>query len=583
MSEALRIEGLVVETPAGGTIVDELDLTVGRREIVALVGESGSGKTTCGLAALAWGRDGARIAAGRVEVAGRDVLALPETELRAVRGRHVSYVPQNPGTALNPAMRVGDHLRELLRAHRLPGGDELVAAALERVALPGDRAFRRRYPHQLSGGQQQRVAIALALACGPAVTVMDEPTTGLDVVTQASVLDEVARLREQEGLAVLYITHDLAAVAGIADRIAVMYAGRIVEDGPAGEVLARPRHPYTRGLVASVPDHRAPRRLRGIAGAVSAIGERPAGCAFAPRCELASDACVAAPPPVQLTGGHRVRCIRADATPPPAHEPRVERLPAAGAPMLEVRDLRVAFGGGRFVAVDDVGFGVQRGECVALVGESGSGKTTTARCVAGLQRPDAGAIVLDGEPLGPLARDRTQAQRQRLQIVFQNPYESLNPRASVLEAVARPLRELRGSSRAEAERAAQTMLERVRLPQRLAQSRPAELSGGELQRVAIARGLVVEPELLLCDEITSALDVSVQAAVLDLLGELRTELGLTLLFITHDLGVVSAIADRVLVLQGGRVVEQGAVDQVVGAPAQPYTRTLVAAAPSLTP
>ncbi|MDO8188504.1 ABC transporter ATP-binding protein [Conexibacter sp. JD483] len=583
---ALEIAGLVVRAPGGAAIVEQVELTVRGAEIVALVGESGSGKTTCGLAALGFARDGARIDGGSVRVAGRELLGLGERELRGVRGRHVSYVPQNPGSALNPAMRVGDHLRELLRAHGRAGDDAVVQAALERVHLPGERAFRRRWPHQLSGGQQQRLAIALALACEPAVAVMDEPTTGLDVVTQARILDEVRRLRDASGLGVLYISHDLAAVASIADRIAVMYAGRVVEQGPAAELLARPCHPYTRGLLASLPDHREPRRLRGIGGAVAALDARPAGCAFAPRCPLASDACRAQAPPLTSPAADRaVRCFHAAQTPPPAFEPLPQRAAADGAALLAVRDLRVSFGGGDVVAADDVGFALARGECLALVGESGSGKTTIARCVAGLQRPDGGEIALAGEPLAGFARGRTREQRRRLQIVFQNPYQSLNPRETAIEAVARPLRELgrdhAAGGRAASLRAAEQMLERVQLPRRLAHSRPAALSGGELQRVAIARALVVEPELLLCDEITSALDVSVQAAVLELLGGLRDELGLTLLFITHDLGVVAAIADRVLVLQRGSVVETGPVGQVVRAPAQPYTQELVAAAPSL--
>ncbi len=582
---ALEIAGLVVRAPGGAAIVEQVELTVRGAEIVALVGESGSGKTTCGLAALGFARDGARIDGGSVRVAGRELLGLGERELRGVRGRHVSYVPQNLGSALNPAMRVGDHLRELLRAHARPSDDAVVQSALERVHLPGERAFRRRWPHQLSGGQQQRLAIALALACEPAVAVMDEPTTGLDVVTQARILDEVRRLRDEAGLGVLYISHDLAAVASIADRIAVMYAGRVVEQGPAAELLARPFHPYTRGLLASLPDHREPRRLHGIRGAVAALGERPAGCAFAPRCTLATDECrAAAPPQTSPATGRAVRCFHAAQTAPPALEPLPRRPAADGAPLLTVRDLRVSFGG-EVVAADDVGFAITRGECLALVGESGSGKTTIARCVAGLQRPDGGEIALAGEPLAGLARGRSREQRRRLQIVFQNPYQSLNPRETAVEAVARPLRELGGDhaagGRAASLRAAEQMLERVHLPRRLAQSRPAALSGGELQRVAIARSLVVGPELLLCDEITSALDVSVQAAVLELLGELRDELGLTLLFITHDLGVVAAIADRVLVLQAGGVVEQGEVRQVVQAPAAPYTQRLVAAAPSL--
>ena len=412
---------------------------------------------------------------------------------------------------------------------------------------------------------------------------MDEPTTGLDVVTQALILEEVDRLRRDGGLAVLYVSHDLAVVASIADRLAVMYAGSLVEEGPAADVLRRPSHPYTRGLIASIPDHAAPRRMKGIPGVSVGIGERPVGCTFAPRCAQRVARCeTEMPAPVDVESGHRVRCFEWQLTPALSFEEPLDlRVRHETERVLEVESLRAEYGGRTTttVAVDDVSFALSRGECVALVGESGSGKTTIARCVVGLHPPAAGRIVFRGEPLGPLAKDRPRESRRCIQIVFQNPYESLNPRHRVRDAIARPARVLRGISRQEAEADVTELLERVRLPAALANRFPDELSGGERQRVAIARALVARPDLVVCDEITSALDVSVQAAVLDLLAELRAELGLSLLFISHDLGVVASVADRVLVLDQGRVCEEGPVSSVVADPQNPYTRELLASAP----
>ncbi len=457
-------------------------------------------------------------------------------------------------------------------------------AALQRVGLPAETMFARRYPHQLSGGQQQRVTIASALVCEPVAVVMDEPTTGLDVVTQARILEEVDRLRVESGLGVVYVSHDLAVVASIADRIAVMYAGRIVEDGPTAELLARPRHPYTRGLIASIPDHVAPRRIRGIPGVAVGVGERPAGCAFAPRCAQRVELCDRELPALDDAGDrHEVRCFEWRATPRIELEPLVATRAEAEAagPLLEVEGLGAAHSSRHetVVAADDVSFVLAAGECLALVGESGSGKTTIARCVAGLHEPSAGRIVFDGEPLAARARARPREARRRIQIVFQNPTDSLNPRRRIADEIARPARVLRGLSRAEARAEVTGLLERVRLPARLAGRFPGELSGGERQRVAIARALAAKPDLLICDEITSALDVSVQAAVLDLLSELRAELGLALLFISHDLGVVASVADRVLVLDRGAVCEQGRVAQVLAKPERDYTRRLLDAAP----
>jgi peptide/nickel transport system ATP-binding protein len=583
----LRVDGLRVELDSGEAIVEDVSLELRAGEVLGLVGESGSGKTTTAVALLGFARRGARIAGGAVEVDGKALTGRDERIVRALRGRLISYVAQDPGVALNPSLRVEDLIGDMVNAHGTKaGGKSAVVGALASVHLPSDRGFARRFPHQLSGGQQQRVAIATALVCEPRVVVLDEPTTGLDVVTQARILAEVDRLRRERGVAVVYVSHDLAVVASIADRIAVVYGGRMVEEAPTAVLLARPRHPYTRGLLSSVPDLSQPRLIESIPGVAVGVGEHPEGCAFAPRCLQRTDerSLVEMPPLEDVGGGQRVRCFEWRRTPPLAANelaapPSVER----DAPLLVVEGLRAEHGGrlDPVVAAHDVSFTVAAGECVAIVGESGSGKTTIARCVAGLHPPADGRVLLDDVPLAPRAAKRSREARRRIQIVFQNPNDSLNPRHRVGDAIARPATILRDLRPREARAEAARLLERVRLPARLADRYPGELSGGERQRVAIARALVAHPDLIVCDEITSALDVSVQAAVLELLAELRAELRLALLFITHDLGVVASVADRVLVLENGVVCEHGPVSSLLRAPEHEYTRRLVAAAPRL--
>ena len=588
MSEpALSVRDLRVELESGAPVVDELTLSVAPGQIVGLVGESGSGKTTAALALLGYARPGVRIVGGTVEVAGRRVDGSDERTARRLRGSLVSYVPQDPGQALNPALRIRAAIEDMLDEHagHRPAG-ATVERSLESVHLPSSPEFRSRFPHQLSGGQQQRVSIALALACEPPVVVLDEPTTGLDVITQARVLEEIERLRRERELAMVYISHDLAVVAQVADWIAVLYAGRIVEEGPTNVVLARPRHPYTRGLVASIPDHVNRRRVRSMPGVAVGVEERPAGCAFAPRCPQRVERCITERPPLEpIEHGSRVRCFEWPSTPPLEHEalPLKAPRPVSEAPLLRIEMLHAEHRARheRTVAATQVSFAVEQGACVALVGESGSGKTTIARCVVGLHEPETGRILLDGKPLATRAGKRTVEERRRIQIVFQNPYESLNPRHRVADAIARPAIVLRGLSRSEASLEVELLLEKVRLPARIAERFPGELSGGERQRVAIARALAARPDLIVCDEVTSALDVSVQAAVLELLAELREELGLALLFISHDLGVVASIADWVLVLDRGTVCEEGPLEQVLSAPKHEYTRRLLEAAPAL--
>lgn len=583
----LLVRALRVELDSGLPIVEDLDLDLRGGEVVGIVGESGSGKTTMALALLGFTRRGVAIRSGTVEVEGSALTEGGERSVRSLRGRLVSYVAQDPGAALNPSLRVGDLVGDMLRAHDAGGKAEgKVMAALRGVNLPAEQEFLRRFPHQLSGGQQQRVAIATALVCGAKLVVLDEPTTGLDVVTQARILNEIQRLRSEQNVAIVYVSHDLAVVSSIADRVAVMYAGRIVEEGPTAELVARPRHPYTRGLLSSVPDPVRPRRIQSIPGVSVGVGDRPPGCAFAPRCLQRTEprALMEAPPFEQIDTHHRVRCFEWHRTPSLEWEaPLIAKSSAPGVDLLEVDSLTAGYGSrlAPLEAVRNVSFSVAPGECLAIVGESGSGKSTLARCIVGLHPQRAGRVLLEGAVLAPGAARRTREARRRIQIVFQNPNESLNPRHRVGNAIARPASILRKLSAQDADEEAARLLGMVRLSLGLRDRFPGELSGGERQRVAIARALSAKPDLIICDEITSALDVSVQAAVLELLSELRAELGLALVFITHDLGVVASIADRMLVLESGAIREQGGVAAVLSDPQDDYTRRLIAAAPRL--
>jgi peptide/nickel transport system ATP-binding protein len=588
-SAPLEVEGLRIEVEGRGVdIVDEVTFAIGAGEVLGLVGESGSGKTTVGLALLGHTRRGARVAGGEVRIDGRNVLAYSPTELRALRGKTVSYVPQDPGAALNPALRIGTQLDEVLVAHGFgsTSGErrERLEEMLAEVLLPSDPSFLRRYPHQLSGGQQQRVGLAMAFACRPRVIVLDEPTTGLDVTTQAHVLKTVRMLCGTHGVAALYVTHDLAVVSTLADRVAVMYAGRIVEIGPGRAVFAGGAHPYTRRLIDAIPELSVTHAVEGIPGTAPRPGHRPHGCFFAPRCTLAVEDCERAFPPVSTVAPAReVRCFRfEDVLGEGARDRRPAHVRAdlgADAAVLEVRSIDASHGDRQVVfGVDLV---VRPRECVALVGESGSGKTTLARCVAGLHRRFSGEIVLRGDTLPPGARQRTRQARREIQYIFQSPYSSLNPRKTVGQIVSQPLQLFFDHDRDETHRRVIGAFERVSISPSVMDRYPHELSGGERQRVAIARAIVADPRLLVCDEITSALDVSVQAAIVELIEELRDELGVGLLFVTHNLALISNLADEVAVMNAGRIVERGPVRRVLDDPQEEYTRRLLADTPTV--
>jgi peptide/nickel transport system ATP-binding protein len=572
---------------SGVDVVDEIGVEIRPGEVLGLVGESGSGKTTVGMALLGHVRRGGHVAGGAIRIDGRDLSSLGQRELRRLRGGVVSYIPQDPGTSLNPALRISTQLEEILEAHAPDDSAEQrrarVREALGEVALPSDDDFLRHYPHQLSGGQQQRVAIAMAFANRPHVIVCDEPTTGLDVTTQSRVLETVRDLCRSHQVAALYVSHDLAVVAELADRVAVMYGGRIVESGTRDQLFASPRHPYTRRLLRAVPDIAGKRTVVGIPGHAALPGSRPHGCYFHPRCQFARDDCRAEFPPVtDLGDGHKVRCYHvADAVreAPPEGAGQADRHAVGEEVVLAIRNLNAHYGASQILF--DVNIDVHHNECVALVGESGSGKTTTARCVAGLHRQWTGEVSLRGATLEPAARKRSAEERRQIQYVFQNPYASLNPRSTIGQTIARRLKLFGRAGAGDIGAKVGECLERVALSASAASRFPDQLSGGERQRVAIARALAAEPAVLVCDEVTSALDVSVQAAIIELLGQLRNEMGLSLLFITHDLALIRTIADRVAVVTGGHVVEYGRCDQIFTSPSADYTRKLLADTPSI--
>ena len=589
------IDGLrVVLTTSTVDVVDEISLTVDAGEVVGLVGESGSGKTTVALALLGHARRGLTIAAGTIKLGGQDVLTMTPRELQRLRGRRVAYVPQDPSSALNPALKVGTQLREALAVHAgddadMPEPTERMAQVLAEVSLAATKEILDSYPHQLSGGQQQRIGLAMAFSCRPQLIVLDEPTTGLDVATQRHVLDTVRGLCSSYGVAAVYVTHDLAVIAGIADRVAVMYAGRIIELGSTKAVYESPAHPYTDGLLKAIPSPEISHALVGMEGQPPGPGRRPPGCSFEPRCPHAIPQCSATPPRMVAVNGatHQARCIRAKEL--VLTSMGVNQLLASAVekgdvetsgPLLVVNGLDGRYGDKQIL--DDVSLSVAQRSCVAVVGESGSGKTTLARCITGLHGNWTGTVSFDGQELQALAKDRELEVLRSVQYIFQNPYTSLNPRKTIGQLVEQPLAHFfRLSPRERAERVVAT-LEAAALSGDFLGRYPDQLSGGERQRVAIARALVVEPKLIVCDEVTSALDVSVQAAIVELLRRLQRERGLSLLFITHNLALVRSIAQEVVVLHEGRVVERGTTDRVLSHPEDDYTICLLEDVPKLT-
>jgi peptide/nickel transport system ATP-binding protein len=588
----VEVDGLRVRL-AGSTVdvVDEVSFQVRSGELMGLVGESGSGKTTVALALLGHTRRGLEVAAGTVRVNGNDMVAASQQQLRQLRGAEVAYVPQDPASALNPALRIGTQLLEVLRAHpeavaakALGDPKARVTETLEEAGLGGIPGLLKTYPHQLSGGQQQRVALAMAFALRPSVIVLDEPTTGLDVTTQRHVLDTVRRLCHAYGVAAVYVSHDLAVVGGLVNHLVVLYAGKVMERGPTAAVFGSPAHPYTRKLLRAIPSAERSEVLEGIDGQPPHPTRRPRGCEFAPRCPLSLPACTEGPVPfVTLPGEHLVRCLRTELTARPEADrvPQLSAQPgAAPNALLHVSGLSARYGS--LEVVSDVELRVGRDECVAVVGESGSGKTTLARCLVGLHGSWSGEVRFGDAVLPREAYRRSQQDLRAIQFIFQNPYTSLNPRSTIGRIIEQPLLHFFPSdSRHEREERVSRVLDDVALGQDFWSRYPDQLSGGERQRVAIARALVVSPDLLVCDEITSALDVSVQATIVELLRRLQAERHLSLVFITHNLALVRSIAQSVLVLSKGRVVESGPVARIFERPEDPYTIRLMDDVPKL--
>jgi peptide/nickel transport system ATP-binding protein len=575
-------------------VLRSVSLTIGRGQTYGLVGESGSGKSTTALAVVGYLPGNGRVTSGSIRVAGREVVGLKGSELRRLRANDLSMVYQNPGQALNPSIRVGEQVAEVFRTSGAPAAEarERAQAELAKVQIADPGSVMGRYPHQLSGGMQQRVVIAMALANDPALLILDEPTTSLDATIEAEVLDLIQLLQSEFHSSVLFISHNLGVIAKMCERVGVLYAGRMVEEGPVQTVLNEPRHPYTVGLLRCIPRGGARKdqgRLDTIPGFMASIDEQLPACVFADRCALAQDICRTDEPPMhQITADHSSRChFHERARDLPRATPREVGRPLVvdrkQTPMLKVDGLAKLYNqhGHQINALAGVSTEIWPGETLGLVGESGSGKTTFAQAVLGLVAPSGGTVELDGRALAPRLSQRTQQDIRVLQIVFQNPDSALNRRHTVRRILRRSLKKLAGITGKAAEARLLELTGAVRLATRYLTVRPVQLSGGLKQRVAIARAFAGEPRLVICDEPTSSLDVSVQAAILNLLVELQAERKVAYLFISHDLGVVRYISDRIAVLYLGRLMELGPAQVVFGAPHHPYTEALLSAVPTI--
>ncbi len=610
----LKINNLTVAYQQEGEwleAVREVSLCIHSGETYGLVGESGSGKTTLALAVMNYLGESGSIRAGNIHLGDVDLLSLDDTQLRQVWGSKVTLVPQNPQSALNPSLRVGEQLNEILRFQLALSQKEAQSQAiewLERVRIGDPARVVESFPHQISGGMQQRVMIAMALCTAPDLLILDEPTTNLDVTTQAVILDLIGELTQDQDVGVLYVTHNLGVIAQICDRVAVMYASELVEDAPAQDLFSKPLHPYTQGLIDSIPhlgDTKESIQLRAIQGQIPPIGRGPSGCIFRTRCPIAEEICKSRPPLYQAGDGRYSRCHRWEEIdhqevnihqPLPAAQPRYKET-VKGKPLtLVVNNLNIHFPLHRSLpdiirrqptkfirAVNNVNFDIPAGSTVGLVGESGSGKTTIARGIMGLERKKDGSIELLQIPLPAELSQRDLNTLRLLQIVFQNPQEALNPYITIGESLSRPLIRLVGLSKTEAISKARELLESVRLSATYMGRMPGQLSGGEIQRVALARAFASNPELLVLDEPISSLDVSVQAAVLNLVGELQSEHQISLLFISHDLTIVGYLADKIAVIYLGSLMELSGSGVLFQPPYHPYTEALLASIPQVYP
>ncbi|MDR1078798.1 MAG: ABC transporter ATP-binding protein [Propionibacteriaceae bacterium] len=579
----LKISGLKVAFQIGRQEVEavsDVDLEIAAGQTVALVGESGSGKTTTASTVNSLLPENGRITAGRILIDGRDIAHLPESEMIRLRGAGIGLVPQDPMSNLNPLMRIGQQIGEALEVHGLSHGPETgrrVVELLEMVGIPDPARRARQYPHEFSGGMRQRALIAMGLACRPRLLIADEPTSALDVTVQRRILDQLGQLTAELGTAVLLITHDLPLAAERADRIVVMHRGKVVEQGPSQDILRQPQHEYTKQLLAAAPSLASQRLRPALAPsgpATTVSGPDPIVASSG----LASDPTAAPSGPASNVADVQVNDRSAgraaDRAQPAAPLVEVDHL-------TKIYPLRLAQAGQptSFTAVDAVSFTIPRGQTVSLVGESGSGKSTTANMVLGLEEISSGSVRFAGLDLASAKRDQLFAMRRRVQPVFQDPFASLDPRYSVAQSIAEPLRVHQVLDPAQRRRRVTELLDDVALPASFADRLPHELSGGQRQRVAIARALALEPDLVVLDEPVSALDVLVQAQILELLADLQSRLSLSYLFISHDLAVVRLVSDQVHVMRRGQIVESGAPDDLFASPQHPYTQDLLAAIP----
>ena len=576
-------------------VVRGLSLNIGKAQAYGLVGESGCGKSTVALAAVRYLPRNGRVSGGQISVNGQDLATMDEVALRAMRQKNVAMVYQDPGRALNPSIRIGPQVEEVFEFAGEARGNWRARALdmLARVRISDPTRVMERYPHQLSGGMQQRVCIAMALARNPALLILDEPTTGLDVTVEAEVLDLIEQLRGEFKTSILFISHNLAIVARLCETVGVLYAGRLIEEGPTRQIFSSPRHPYTVGLLRSLP-RGGKRKLDGplatIAGFPPAPGSVERGCVFAARCQLADQRCRETEPEAIDLGGRFTRCHYHDRAASIPETAAGDAKSALGAPaiaqptILDVKGLSKTyyFGGHELAALRDISIELKSGETLGLVGESGSGKTTFARALLGLAVADRSSeIILDGRKLDPDLGERSLDQVKSLQIVFQNPDSALNRSHPIRHLIGRAVRRLGGLRGGAIAQRTLELARAVLLPERYLGSRPRQLSGGLKQRVAIARAFAGDPRIVVCDEPTSALDVSVQAAILNLLADLQARHRVSYIFISHDLGVVRYLADRIAVLYLGRLMQIGPAERVFSGPRHPYTEALLSAIPDL--
>jgi peptide/nickel transport system ATP-binding protein len=603
-SDLLAVDSLDVEFAVkGGSIkaLRDVSMTLQKGETLGIAGESGSGKSTLALAILQYLDNNASVPNGNIEFKGRDLLNLSKSELRDVRGSQIAHIAQNATTALNPSMEIGTQIKNIVMRHQDVSGSEeamqRVYDVLERVNIPDPKETAQRYPNELSGGQQQRALIAMGLSCQPELLIMDEPTTGLDVTTQAKLLDLIEELKQQFDIGIILITHNLSVIAQIADRVNILYAGEMMEKGPVEEVFTQPANPYTQALLATTPELGKHKQLQQIPGQIPTLREAPDGCVFADRCAFATEECRSGAVPMEnVSSTHQTKCFRwEDAVADPLEADEIPRRTSTpGEPLLETEGLVKHYDTGTFFqntfgnhnpvrAVQGVDLQVREGETLGLVGESGCGKSTLGRTLLGLHDVTDGTIKYRGKDLASLSGSEMKEFRKECQIIFQDPEASLNPRKTVRNIIDWPLEKFTDLDANERAERIDDLLNQVNLSPSLKTKYPHELSGGQQQRVSIARAFAADPSLIVLDEPVSSLDVSVQASILNLLDDLREEYNTSYLLISHDMGVIEAVADRLAVMYLGKVIETGDIESVFEPPFHPYTRSLLTSIPSLKP